>query len=107
MLKLISSLLDAENQQDSVPDSVSRNNRENVESILLGLSILEELAYDPDNCAAIVKDGISNGGEIGAPFLLHSLERILHLEDSQQELWEPVMRIIECWPWMELQGRRL
>jgi len=60
----------------------------------LGLSILEELAYDPDNCAAIIKDGINNGGKIGAPFLLHSLERILHLEDSQQELWEPVMRII-------------
>ena len=60
---------------------------------MLGLSILEELAYDPDNCAAIVKDGI-NGGKIGAPFLLNSLERILHLEDSQQELWEPVMRII-------------
>ncbi|KAG2581574.1 hypothetical protein PVAP13_6KG057100 [Panicum virgatum] len=94
---LISSLLDdAENQQEPVPDRrVSENNNGgNVESIFLGLSILEELAYDPDNCAAIIKDGINNGGKIGAPFLLHSLERILHLEDSQQELWEPVMRII-------------
>ena len=72
MLKMVSSLLDAENRQDSLLNHVSENNggsnierqlieklifRRRIHFSLLGLSMLEKLTCDPDNCAEIAKDG--------------------------------------------------
>ncbi|CAO2199966.1 unnamed protein product [Urochloa humidicola] len=72
MLKLVSSLLDANNKtQDSMPNYVSENDegddneRQLFQKIIfmrqilfysLGLSILDKLACDPDNCTEIAKD---------------------------------------------------
>ncbi|CAL4996536.1 unnamed protein product [Urochloa decumbens] len=155
MLKLISSLLDVEKRQDSMPNHVSANNEGNdiehqlfMRRILfysLGLSILDKLSCDPDNNAEIAKDATNivmkiiglisyltddenrgesetqhkiivydsalkfvrrltiKGRKIGAmfrqvlsedPFLLHTLDRIMDLEDSQPELRETVIDII-------------
>ncbi|CAL5008586.1 unnamed protein product [Urochloa decumbens] len=71
MLRMVSSLLDADKTQDSMPNHVSENDggddieHQLFEKIIfmrrillytLGLSILEKLSYDPDNCAEITKD---------------------------------------------------
>ncbi|CAL5009984.1 unnamed protein product [Urochloa decumbens] len=71
MLKMVSSLLDADKTQDSVLNHVSENDggddieHQLFEKIIfmrrilfytLGLSILEKLSCDPDNCAEITKD---------------------------------------------------
>ncbi|CAL5008585.1 unnamed protein product [Urochloa decumbens] len=71
MLKMVSSLLDADKTQDSMPNHVSENDggddteRQLFEKTIfmrrilfytLGLSILEKLSCDHDNCTEIAKD---------------------------------------------------
>ena len=101
MLKMVSSLLDAENRQDSMLNNLSEDNggsnierqlieklifRRRIHFSLLGLSMLEKLTCDPDNCAEIAKDGTNIITKIIGLIIYLTDEKISGESEIQQKM---------------------
>ena len=98
---MVSSLLDAENRQDSMLNNLSEDNggsnierqliekfifRRRIHFSLLGLSMLEKLTCDPDNCAEIAKDGTNIITKIIGLIIYLTDEKISGESEIQQKM---------------------